>query len=160
MLTNADKYWQILTNFDKYWQILTNTDKYRQIRIEPASASAPTSPSASSQPSPQSPRSDSTCSAHCRQPGRTTPRWFVLGISQCLAYLGWEFITPSLFLEAEKTDVRFWMDQHLGVDDMNGQLKNMKEKAYQVKFQFFDVLEGISTEKTSYVIHHISEIYS
>ena len=33
-------------------------------------------------------------------------------------------------------------------------------KAYQVKFELFDVWEGISTEKTSDVIHRISEIYS
>ena len=36
-----------------------------------------------------------------------------------LTYLGWEFITPSLFLEAEKADVRFGMVQHLGVYDLH-----------------------------------------
>ena len=78
-------------------------------------------------------------------------------ILKCLAYLGWELITPSLFLEAEKTDVRLWMDQHL-VGDIYG--LSLEENTYQVEFELFDVLEGVSAEEASDVIHSISGIYS
>ena len=77
-------------------------------------------------------------------------------ILKCLAYLGWELITPSLFLEAEKTDVRLWMDQHL-VGDIYG--LSLEENTYQVEFELFDVLEGVAAEKTSDLIHGITEIY-
>ena len=36
---------------------------------------------------------------------------------------------------------------------------SLEENTYQVEFELFDVLEGVSAEKTSDLIHGISEIY-
>ena len=36
----------------------------------------------------------------------------------------------------------------------------MKEKADQVKFEFFDILEGVAAEEASHVFHRISGIFS
>ena len=37
---------------------------------------------------------------------------------------------------------------------------SLEENTYQVEFELFDVLEGVSTEEASDVIHSISGIYS
>ena len=77
---------------------------------QPASASAQASLSASPQLAPRSPRSDTWCSAHCRPPAHQGGSFLERAFS---SYLRWEFITPALFLEAEKANVRFWVDEHL-----------------------------------------------